>query len=156
MNSLHGLPHPLRAETIQLSRLHTDPLQTRSVTVEFGMPYETLLGVICHSVQNARAVGQLFRRLHAVDAAATGRYLTRFVERLLEELDFGDPSLRAKAGYRDTPMDFVRPTPTRGFTLPAFCAELSALPDLAELMAKLPLRASAGGTASPFAAQSRA
>ena len=151
MNSPSGLHHPLRAETILLSQLHADSSQPRQVAVGFGLPYETLLSVICHSVQNARAVGQLFRRLHAIDAAATRRYLARFFDRLLDELDFTDPGLRVKPPLRDTPMDFARPSPTRGFTLPAFCAELSPVPELAELGARLPLRSAS--TATPFPAR---
>ena len=47
-------------------------------------------------------------------------------------------------------MDFSRPSPTRGFALPAFFSEIAALPALADLVTPLPIRISpaAGAVAS--------
>lgn len=112
----------------------------RQVAVGFGMPCEALLGVICHSVQNAKTAGKFFARLHAMSPEPVKVYLGHFVFRINTELDFGDPGLAAKEAFRNTPMDFLRPSPTRGFALPAFFAELVSEPTLHDLASPLQLR----------------
>ncbi|MGC4115211.1 MAG: hypothetical protein QM765_11500 [Myxococcales bacterium] len=64
-------------------------------------------------------------------------------------LDFNDSSLVARPAFRDTPMDFPRPSPTRGFALPAFFSELAAAPALADLAGLLPIRETPAGAAAP-------
>ena len=128
----------------------------RQVSVSFGTPCEVLLGAICHSVQNARAAGAFFARLHALEPEPVRRYLEHFVRRIVAELDFNDPGLAAKPAFRDTPMDFSRPSPTRGFALPAFFSELTALPALADLVAPLPIRTNSAGGAVASAVLVRA
>ncbi|MBC8011015.1 MAG: hypothetical protein H7067_13070 [Burkholderiales bacterium] len=147
MRSIYGTQSPLRAESITLPQLHNEALKTRQVSVSFGMPCEVLLGVICHSVQNGQAAGRFFARLHALEPEPVRRYLAHFVHRIVTELDFGDPGLAAKPAFRDTPMDFSRPSPTRGFALPAFFSEIAALPALADLVAPLPIRINTSGGA---------
>ncbi len=140
MSALYGTRSPLRAEAITLPQFHNEAMKMRQVSISFGMPCEVLLGAICHSVQNARAAGAFFARLHALEPQSVRRYLEHFVQRIVAELDFNDPGLAAKPAFRDTPMDFSRPSPTRGFALPAFFSEIAALPALADIVAPLPIR----------------
>lgn len=151
MRALYSSQSPLREEAVTLPQFHNEATKMRQVAVGFGMPCETLLGVICHSVQNARAAAAFFVRLHALEPAPVRRYLEHFARRLDAELDFNDSSLAAKPAFRDTPMDFSRPSPTRGFTLPAFFAELATRPELADLAGLLPIRGNSAAGAAPAA-----
>src|SRR5690606_14046417 len=110
------------------------------VVVAFGMPYETLLGAICHSIPNAQAIGRFFRELCAVDEAAVRKYVDHFVARLCAEVDFGSSELEAKPEFRGTPIDFPRPSPALRFLLPAFFAELASVRALRKVIAPLSIR----------------
>lgn len=130
----------LRTRNVELPQFHNEAAKLRHVAVAFGMPYETLLGVICHSSQNAKFAGQFFGRLYTEHPDDVRIYLKGFITRIMAELDFEDSGLRVKPDFKSTPMDFVRPSPVRGFMLPAFFAELTMEQELGPLLKTLPTR----------------
>ena len=138
MSGLNGTQLALRSQKLVLQQFHNEALQSRPVAVAFGMPYEVLLGAICHSVQNAKEAGQFFVRLSSIDQESVRTYLRHFVWRLNSELDFGTTDLEAKEEFKNTPMDFPRPSPTLRFVFPAFFSEIASSPEIREVVEGLP------------------
>jgi hypothetical protein len=140
MSGLSGIQLVLRSERLVLPLFHNEALQSRSAVVAFGMPYEVLLGVICYSVQNAKEAGQFFVRLSSIDQESVRTYLCHFVTRLISELDFSTTDLEAKEEFRNTPMDFPRPSPTLHFVLPAFFSEIASSLAIRDAIRRLPIQ----------------
>ena len=140
MSGLSGTQLALRSEKLVLPQFHNEGLQSRQIVVAFGMPYEVLLGVICHSVRNAKEAGQFFVHLSTIDPESVRSYLRYFVKRLIAELDFRSTDLEAKEEFRSTPMDFPRPSPTLHFVLPAFFSEITSSAAIRDVIDGLPIQ----------------
>lgn len=139
MSGLFGTQLALRSEGLSVAQQHNEALRSCQVVIGFGMPYETLLGAICHSVHNAKAIGQFFGRLSAIDEQAVHAYLGHFVKRLISEFDFSSSELEVKPEFKNTPMDFPRPSPTLHFLLPAFFIEITSVCALRDVGTSLPI-----------------
>jgi hypothetical protein len=138
MNRLSGTQLALRSEKLILSHTQDESLSPREVVVAFGMPYESLLGVICHSIFNAKEAGRFFAKLAGIDQPSVADYLSCFVARLRSELDFDTPHLEVKKEFRNTPMDFPRRSPSLFVCLPVFWFQLMDIPEVAALAGALP------------------
>ena len=111
MPGLYGTELELRKCGIPLHYFNNEALESRTVTLRFGTPYETLLGMICYSSANAERAAEFFVGLFESHSAAVTAYLSGFITRLAAETDLRTCELDILPDYRHTPMDFPRPSP---------------------------------------------
>jgi hypothetical protein len=138
MGGLYGTQLNLRKRTISLPAFHNEALDSRIVKVGFGMPFETLLGVICNSLDNAKTAAKFFVELSAIDPLALQQYLRHFANRMITELDLNEFDLPVKPEFLNSPMDFPRPSPTLLNCCPAFFAVIADCPELSASIEALP------------------
>jgi hypothetical protein len=113
MRGLSAYELKFRSQGIVLSYFHNEALEGREGKLAFGVPYETLLGMICRGDSNLDRAAAFFIRLSQEQFQPVADYLAGFIRCLTTELDFSSCDLAAKAEYRNTPMDFPRPSPAR-------------------------------------------
>jgi hypothetical protein len=113
MGGLSGREAEFRRRCLQLPYWHNEALESRTAKLAFGVPYEILLGVLCHSDANVVKAAEFYLGLAKDNLRATGAYLSGFFARLADDCDLQSGDLSAKPQKRDTPMDFPRPSPAR-------------------------------------------
>jgi hypothetical protein len=102
-----------RRRGLQLAYVHNEALEPRTGKLAFGIPYEILLGMLCHSNANVEKAANFFLTLAKEHFPAVAEYLAGFVSRIGKECDFSATDLRVKPEMRHTAMDFPRPSPAR-------------------------------------------
>jgi hypothetical protein len=113
MGGLFGQEIEFRGRGIQLPYFHNEALEPRTGKLAFGIPYEILLGMLCHSNANCEHAAEFFLALAKDDLSAVAGYLCGFIARLTEECDLHTTDLRVLPEGRHTAMDFPRPSPAR-------------------------------------------
>ena len=92
---------------------HNEAIEKRTVKLAFGIPYDILIGVLCHSQSNAERAAEFFRDLARDDMSAVAVYLIGFFSRLQAECDLHTVDLKVRPERRHTPLGFPRPSPAR-------------------------------------------
>lgn len=138
MGGLWGQQLELRKRTISLPAFHNHALDSRQVKVGFGMPFETLLGVICYSLDNGKTAAKFFVELCAIDPESMQQYFRHFSTRLVTELDLTQLDLPVKDEFINSPMDFPRPSPALLNCCPSFFAKIADCPTLSVAIESLP------------------
>jgi hypothetical protein len=113
MGGLSGQEAEFRRRGLQLPYWHNQALETRTAKLAFGIPYEILLGILCHSNANVERAADFFLSLAKDDMRATAGYLAGFIARLAEDCDPRTGDLAVTPEKKHTAMDFPRPSPTR-------------------------------------------
>ena len=129
MSGLFAAEKEFRSRGVQLRYFHNEALEPRTGWLAFGVPYEILLGMLCHSNANVDRAGEFFLSLAKDDCRAVAAYLSGFISRLVEECDTSSSELRVIPERQHTAMDFPRPSPARLLVL-AFGRQLARLPEL--------------------------
>jgi CheY-like chemotaxis protein len=113
MGGLFAPEKEFRSRGLQLEYFHNEALEPRAGKLAFGIPYEILLGMLCHSYANVERAAEFFINLTNDDAPAVVAYLSGFISRVTGECDLRSTDLRAKPEHRHTAMDFPRPSSAR-------------------------------------------
>lgn len=113
MGGLFGPEIEFRSRGLLLPYSHNEALEPRTGKLAFGIPYEILFGMLCHSNENVERAAEFFMALAKDDFPAVVGYLSGFVARLTEECDLHATDLKVRPERRYTAMDFPRPSPAR-------------------------------------------
>jgi hypothetical protein len=113
MGGLFAPEIEFRSRGLQLPYFHNEALEPRTGKLAFGIPYEILLGMLCHSNANVERAAAFFISLAKDDTPAVVGYLSGFISRVTDECDLRSTDLKAKPERRHTAMDFPRPSPAR-------------------------------------------
>ena len=119
----------LRSRGVTLRFFHNEALESRATKLAFGIPYETLLGLLCYGAENPGIALEFFVNLSRDYPDETEAYLCCFLDRITAELDLGSDQLKVKPQFTNTPMDFPRPSPA-GIIVRNFVQHLSECPEL--------------------------
>src|SRR5687768_5825585 len=111
MGGLFAPEKEFRSRGLHLPYFHNEALESRTGKLAFGVPYEILLGMLCHTNANVERAAEFFLGLAKDDFSAVAAYLSGFITRLAEECDCHSPELRVKPEKLQTAMDFPRPSP---------------------------------------------
>lgn len=135
MSGLTGQEAEFRRRCLQLPYWHNEAMESRTAKLAFGIPYEILLGILCHSNANVERAADFFLNLAKADMRATAGYLAGFIARLSEDCDprTADLAVTPEKGY--AAMDFPRPSPTR-LLVGDFAERLARDHDLHTLLAQ--------------------
>src|SRR5712671_711487 len=106
MGGLFGPESEFRRRGLQLPYFHNEALELRTGRLAFGIPYEILLGILCHSNANVERAAEFFLALTKDDSPAVAGYLSGFISCLAEECDLHATDLKARPEKRHTAIDF--------------------------------------------------
>jgi len=113
MGGLFAPEKEFRNRGLQLQYFHNEALELRTGKLAFGIPYEILLGMLCHSNANVERAAEFFLALAKDDCPAVVGYLSGFISRVTGECDLRASDLNVKSEHRHTAMDFPRPSPAK-------------------------------------------
>lgn len=125
MGGLSGRECDLRRVGVEVSYVYNEAFEERRARIGFGMPYETLLGVLCGGNTNTAKAADVFLGLCEIDFEATSRYMTGFITTLIQQCDSSSCELNVRQEYKHRPMDFPRPSPAQ-LLVWDFAAKLAA------------------------------